>query len=109
VEAVRRIDAIFGAERDLHGRPVAERLVRRHQIVAPLVAGLEGWVAFSRFTGDGCICMTNNAAERAPRGGVVGRKAWLADVLRRIADHPASRLDELLPWNCTGRAAKLAA
>ena len=25
--------------------------------------------------------------------------AWLADVLRRIADHPASRLHELLPWN----------
>ena len=26
-------------------------------------------------------------------------QAWLADVLRRIADHPASRLHELLPWN----------
>jgi transposase len=26
-------------------------------------------------------------------------QAWLADVLRRIADHPASRLYELLPWN----------
>ena len=26
-------------------------------------------------------------------------RAWLADVLRRIADHPASRLHELLPWN----------
>ncbi len=26
-------------------------------------------------------------------------EAWLADVLRRINDHPASRLDELLPWN----------
>jgi transposase len=26
-------------------------------------------------------------------------QAWLADVLRRIADHPASRLDELLPWH----------
>jgi transposase len=25
--------------------------------------------------------------------------AWLADVLARIADHPASRLDELLPWH----------
>ena len=25
-------------------------------------------------------------------------QAWLADVLARIADHPASRLDELLPW-----------
>jgi hypothetical protein len=26
-------------------------------------------------------------------------QAWLADVLARIADHPARRLDELLPWN----------
>jgi len=29
----------------------------------------------------------------------VDPKAWLADVFRRINDHPASRLDELLPWN----------
>jgi transposase len=26
-------------------------------------------------------------------------QAWLADVLARIAGHPAHRLDELLPWN----------
>jgi transposase len=26
-------------------------------------------------------------------------RAWLADVLARIADHPASRIDQLLPWN----------
>jgi transposase len=26
-------------------------------------------------------------------------QAWLADVLGRIAEHPASRLDDLLPWN----------
>ncbi len=26
-------------------------------------------------------------------------QAWLADVLTRIASHPASRLDELLPWS----------
>lgn len=26
-------------------------------------------------------------------------QAWLADVLARISDHPADRLDELLPWN----------
>ena len=26
-------------------------------------------------------------------------QAWLADVLGRIADHPASRLSELLPWH----------
>ena len=29
----------------------------------------------------------------------VDPRAWLADVLGRISDHPASRLDELLPWN----------
>ena len=29
----------------------------------------------------------------------VDPQTWLADVLARIADHPASRLDELLPWN----------
>jgi transposase len=28
----------------------------------------------------------------------VDPRAWLADVLSRIADHPASKLDELLPW-----------
>ena len=25
--------------------------------------------------------------------------AWLADVLARIATHPAHRIDELLPWH----------
>jgi transposase len=29
----------------------------------------------------------------------VDPQAWLADVLARIADHPAHKLDELLPWN----------
>ena len=29
----------------------------------------------------------------------VDPRAWLADVLARIADHPAKRIAELLPWN----------
>jgi hypothetical protein len=29
----------------------------------------------------------------------VDPQAWLADVLARIAEHPAARLDELLPWH----------
>jgi len=33
----------------------------------------------------------------------VDPQAWLADVLARIADHPATRLHELLPWNWTSR------
>jgi hypothetical protein len=33
----------------------------------------------------------------------VDPRAWLADVLGRIADHPASRLKELLPWNWASR------
>ncbi len=29
----------------------------------------------------------------------VDPRAWLEDVLRRINDHTASRIEELLPWN----------
>ena len=29
----------------------------------------------------------------------VDPQAWLADVLARIAAHPAQKIDELLPWN----------
>jgi IS66 C-terminal element len=39
----------------------------------------------------------------------VDPRAWLADVLARIADHPASRLDELLPWNWQRAATEAAA
>ena len=155
-EAVRRIDAIFDAERSINGLPAEQRLALRQTHVAPLVAKLEAWMrtargkmsrhaevakamdymlkrwdTFSRFLHDGRICLSNNAAERALRGIALGRKAWLfagsdrgggraaamyslivtaklndvdprawlADILRRIADHPASRLHELLPWN----------
>ncbi|SEF12735.1 IS66 C-terminal element [Rhizobiales bacterium GAS191] len=39
----------------------------------------------------------------------VDPQAWLADVLDRIAGHPASKLDELMPWNWKVASAKLAA
>ena len=35
----------------------------------------------------------------------VDPQAWLADVLARIAEHPAQQIDELLPWNWRADAA----
>jgi hypothetical protein len=102
VEAVRRMDALFDIERIINGRPAAERLVVRQTLSAPRVVELETWMreqraklsrhdpvakaldymltrwpAFTGFLGDGRICLTNNAAERALRGIALGRKAWL--------------------------------
>ncbi|WP_166143247.1 IS66 family transposase [Methylosinus sp. RM1] len=39
----------------------------------------------------------------------VDPQAWLADVLSRIAGHPAHRLDELLPWNWRASAPRASA
>jgi transposase len=39
----------------------------------------------------------------------VDPQAWLAGVLRRIADHPTSRLNELLPGRCGSTAGQAAA
>ncbi|MBF0375547.1 MAG: IS66 family transposase [Alphaproteobacteria bacterium] len=156
LEAVRRIDALFGIERAINGQTAERRRAVRQELAAPLVAELEGWMreqraklsrgndlakamdymlkrwpAFTRFLDDGRVCLSNNAAERALRGIALGRKswlfagsdrggrraaamyslivtakmndvdpqAWLANVLARIAEHPAHRVDELLPWN----------
>ena len=156
LEAVTRMDALFGIERDINGCGADQRRARCEERSAPLVADLHAWMreqrgklsgandvaramdymlkrwaAFTRFLDDGRICLTNNAAERALRGIALGRKswlfagsdrggqraavmyslivtakmndvdpqAWLAHVLANIAHHPASQLNELLPWN----------
>ena len=107
------------------------KLSRHAEVAKAMDYMLKRWPAFARFLGDGRICLTNNAAERALRGVALGRKAWLfcgsdrggeraaaiytligtaklndidpqawlADVLERLAGHPARSLPELLPWN----------
>ena len=100
-EAVRRIDLIFDAERQINGLAADKRLELRRIHIASLVAELEGWMraerarlsrqndvakamdymltrwaAFTRFLEDGRICLTNNAAERSLRGVAVGRRNW---------------------------------
>ncbi len=73
------------------------------------------WADFTRFLDDGRICLTNNSAERALRGGDraafmyflivtaemndIDPQAWLADVLAQMPDLPVARLPDLLPWN----------
>jgi transposase len=102
LEAVQRIDALFDIERAINGLSAEQRLAARQQHSAPLVASLEAWMRekraklsrqndvakamdymlkrwpqFAGFQGDGRICLSNNAAERALRGIALGRKSWL--------------------------------
>ena len=106
LEAVKRIDAIFDIEREINGIDARARLAARHERCRPLVEDLRNWLleeraklskhngvakaidyfttpkhgrwaAFTAFLDDGCICLTNNAAERALRGIAMGRKSWL--------------------------------
>jgi transposase len=152
---------VFEIEREINGLSAEKRLLARRERSAPLLVELETWLreqrnrlsrssnvlkpinymlnrwdGFARFTEDGRICLTNNAAERSLRGLALGRKAWLfagsergadratvmltlimtarlndvdpkawlADVLRRIAEIPQSRLQELLPWTWKAKA-----
>src|SRR4051794_30442024 len=111
LEAVRRIDALFEIERVINGRSTAERLEVRREQSTRLVADLEVWLrdqrsrlsrsasvaepidymlrrwpSFARFLDDGRICLSNNAAERAPRGFALGRRSWLFAGSERGAD-----------------------
>jgi transposase len=155
-DALEQIGRLFAIEREISGRSPEQRLAARQEHSLPLLDALKSfldtaldrisgksslaqairyattrWEALLRFTRDGRLKMSNNAAERAIRPLALGRKnylfagsdsggrraatvytiietaringldpeAYLADILARIADHPASRIDELLPWN----------
>ena len=47
-EAVRRIDGLFEAEREVSGHPAAERLAHRRAVVTPLLADLHTWMLETR-------------------------------------------------------------
>jgi hypothetical protein len=47
-EAVKRIDALFGIEREINGLTATDRLKARQHLSAPLVADLERWLRGER-------------------------------------------------------------
>ena len=104
------------------------KLLRGTDVAKAIGHMLKRWPALSRFLDDGRVCLSNNATERgialgrkswlfarSDRGGQraaaiyslivtakisdIDPQAWLADLLARIAEHPASQLDDLRPWN----------
>ena len=62
---------------------------RSASVAKPIDYMLKRWNWFARFIGDGRVCLTNNAAERALRGFALGRKSWLFAGSDRGADRAA--------------------
>jgi transposase len=100
--ALERIAELFAIEADISGRPSSERLAVREVQSVPRLGELERflraalsqisgkstlagairyalsrWDALTRYTCDGRLEMSNNAAERAIRPLVLGRKNYL--------------------------------
>jgi transposase len=70
----------------------AERAIR------PVTLGRKNWLFAGSDEGGVRAADILTLIETAKLNGV-DPEAWLRDVLARIHDHPARRIDELLPWN----------
>lgn len=70
----------------------AERMIR------PLTLGRRNWTFAGSDRGGERAAAIYTLLQTAKLNDV-DPQAWLADVLARIASHPAARLSELLPWN----------
>jgi transposase len=69
----------------------AERAIRG------IAVGRRNWIFAGSDTGGRRAAAIYTLIETAKLHEVDPR-AWLADVLKRLPDHPARRLHELLPW-----------
>jgi len=101
-EALERIGALYGIEREIRGRPPGERMRVRSEKARPLLDDIKQWFKASltklskksevsvaihyalgrwtpllRYCDDGALEIDNNAAERALRAVALGRKNYL--------------------------------
>ncbi|EKV25860.1 Mobile element protein [Caenispirillum salinarum AK4] len=101
-EALRRIAELYTVEQDISGKPPDERRSVRQARAAPLLADFKAWLdeqigrlpprgelakamayarkrwdGLTRYVEDGRLSIDNNAAERAMRTPVLGRRNWL--------------------------------
>lgn len=70
----------------------AERAIR------PIAVGRRNWTFAGSDAGGRRAAAMYTLIQTAKLNGIDPR-AWLADVLARLPDHPAQRVSELLPWN----------
>jgi transposase len=70
--------------------------------------GRRGWLFAGSDRGGERAAAIYTLIETAKLNGV-DPQAWLEDVLRRIPDHSARRLADLLPWNWRAQAVDTAA
>jgi transposase len=102
MEALERIGQLFAIEAEIKGKDPAERHAARQQRSRPLLDGLKSfleralsqiskksslagairysltrWNALGRYTEDGRLEISNNAAERAIKPLALGRKNWM--------------------------------
>lgn len=81
-------DAARCAHRQTHARPLLEmmktwldeqmvQVLPKSPLAEAIRYTLNQWAALTRYTDDGALAIDNNAAERALRAVVVGRRNWL--------------------------------
>ena len=92
-------DLAANAQRKTHGKapvfvsPTALEAVRRIDAL-----GRKSWLFAGSDRGGQRAAMMYSLIVTAKMNDI-DPQAWLADVLARIADHPAQKLDDLLPWS----------
>ena len=72
---------------------------------APMALGRKAWLLFVGSDRGGERAAVFYSLIATAKLNDVDPRAWLADVLARIANHPIRRVDELLPWHGRTRAA----